>query len=230
MVARQNILIVDDDQSIAYLLQEILHDEGYECSVCTDAYSALENFKANPYDLALLDIMMPELDGYELCRQLRTISNIPIIFITAKNSCTDKVSGLMIGADDYVTKPFEPYEVIARVKAHLRRVSWDQNNNEEEILFENISLYPSKHTATLNDISLELTPTEFAILEILIKHPDTPHSVQEIFESVWREPYDEAGGKTTMVHMRRLRKKINDIDSSRPYIITIWGVGYKMQA
>lgn len=230
MIARQNILIVDDDQSIAHLLQEILHSEGFDCCVCADARSALEVFKAHSCDLALLDIMMPCIDGYELCRQLRTISNVPIIFITAKNNCTDKVSGLMIGADDYITKPFEPYEVIARVKAHLRRVSWDQSKDEEEILFENISVYPIKHTATLNGYSLELTPTEFAILEILIKQPDTPHSIQEIFETVWCEPYDEAGGKTAMVHMRRLRKKMHDIDSSRPYIITIWGVGYKMQS
>lgn len=226
----RNILIIDDDPYIANLLLEILNDEGFNGTVCTDAREAFKVFRAATYDLILLDVMMPYIDGYELCCQIRTLSNLPIVFLSAKDSCIDKVTGLTIGADDYITKPFEPYEVTARVKAQLRRTSWCQESPNKSLAFEDISLHPQRHECMLNNIPLELTPTEFDILQILMEEPDVPHSIQEIFETIWNEEYDESGGKTVMVHIRRLRKKLNDANSSHPYITTIWGVGYKMRS
>lgn len=231
MAEGQRILIVDDDQSILDLLLDILKQEGFEATACSCAHEALKALESTPYDLALLDVMMPDMDGFELCQAIRQTSKLPVMFLTARGESIDKVTGLTIGADDYITKPFETHELIARVKAHLRRDTWNGANNDNETLtFGDLALHPKNHECFLKGIPLELTPKEFAILHLLMEEPSVPHSVREIFEIAWGESYYEAGGKSVMVHIRRLRKKIALTDSAQTYIATIWGVGYKLQA
>lgn len=231
MNKQPNILIVDDDFPIAQLVKELVQSEGFEAQICLSGHSALSAIKNTSFDLILCDIMMPEMDGFEFCREVRSVTKVPIIFVTAKGETVDKVSGLTLGADDYITKPFDNYELIARIKGHLRRVTWDKtDDNPNRILaVQNLILDPIQHECHINGRPLNLAPKEFKLLLALMTNPQTPHSVQELFENVWEAPYDESGGNSVMVHMRRLRKKLASLDNTREYITTVWGVGYKMQ-
>lgn len=224
-----NILVVDDELAIASLVATLLSQEGMTVTTCTSGEEALETFHANTFDLAILDIMMPGIDGFELCRKLRETSSIPIIFLSAKDEETDKVIGFMLGADDYVSKPFKSRELIARVKARLRRTrTLDAVETSHILSARGILLDTSSHETTLHDQPLHLTPKEFAILSLLLKAKGQPVSTKKLFEDVWKTPYNASDANTVMVHIRHLRKKLADIDSSETFIDTAWGVGYKI--
>jgi len=223
-----SILIADDEEEIADLIAIHLEKEGYHVFKVSDGQEAVRVVETQSIDLLILDIMMPKLDGYEVTRRIREKHNMPIIFLSAKTSDFDKVQGLVIGADDYMTKPFTPIELVARVNAHLRRfIKLNQPNAYNKTYVENGGLVISleQRTVTLYGESIELTPKEFDILYLLASHPKKVFSVENIFQRVWGEAYFE-GGNTVMVHIRTLRKKLEEDIRKDKWIKTVWGVGY----
>lgn len=229
-----HILIVDDERAIAELVCTLLEQEGMQPTSCLSGEEALEAFQKTAFDLAIIDIMMPGMDGFALCQELRRQSTIPIIFLSAKDEETDKVIGFMLGADDYVSKPFKARELIARVKARLRRAALDNSPQESApssvLTNRGIALDTKSHEVTLHDVPLHLTPKEFAILELLLKAQGKPVSTKELFETVWESPYAASDANTVMVHIRHLRAKLAEIDQSKTFIETAWGVGYKVES
>lgn len=226
------ILIVDDEKEIADLVEVVLKNEGYQTIKYYDSRAALEEIDRNKnIDLAILDVMMPEIDGFTLCNRIREKYTYPIIMLTAKVEDVDKITGLMIGADDYVTKPFNPLELLARVKAHLRRyknyASTNQGNKE---VFESngMVINKQKHTVTLYGKNVNLTPTEFDILWLLCENAGNVVPSEKIFESVWQEEYLDSNNNV-MVHIRRIREKLNEPSRNPKIIKTVWGVGYKVE-
>lgn len=230
------VLVVDDEAAIADLIARLLEAEGFRARACYAGRDAITTFSDEHFDLVILDIMMPDLGGFEVCSAIRRVSDVPIVFLSAKDEESDKVVGLTLGADDYVTKPFKPRELVARVRAHLRRThmlataTQQRTDDEPQAVLRTlgIELDPRVHVAALHDVELRLTPKEFAILELLMRDSGVPVPTREIFEAVWHEPYDDAAANTVMVHVRRLRKKLAEIDSSTSFIETAWGVGYRM--
>jgi two-component system response regulator VanR len=231
-MSQLKILIVDDEKEIADLVEIHLSNEDYEVFKLYDGTKALETLKNNGISLAILDIMMPGINGLELCRKIREDYNIPIIILSAKSEDMDKIMGLSGGADDYVTKPFNPIELVARVKAQLRRfikLNPDNNhNNESENLIEYKGLIIDKaeHTVTLYDKKIELTKREFDILFLLAGSPKKVFNSEELFEAIWKEKYYTASNNTVMVHIMHLRKKMG---AGNKFIKTVWGVGYKFE-
>lgn len=222
------ILVVDDEKAIADLVSKLLAAEGMVVRPCYSGERALELFEREQFDLAILDIMMPGLDGFEVCRRMRAVSDIPVIFLSAKDEEVDKVVGLTLGADDYVTKPFKSRELVARAKARLRRSRRDAFDQVGVLQARGIELDVNAHTATLHGEPLKLTPKEYDTLALLVKAYGTPVSARAIFESVWHEAFDDAAANSVMVHVRNLRKKLAAMDSSEKFIETAWGVGYKI--
>lgn len=223
------ILIVDDEKPIADLVAELLTAQGYATCACYSGAAALEEFENAAYDLVVLDIMMPGVDGFEVCRKLRAKSDVPIIFLSARGEESDQVIGLTLGADDYIMKPFRPRELVARVKARLRRSERKTAHAAPGTLeAKGLFLDRTAHIARLHDVPLKLTPKEFDVLALLMERAGSPVSVAEIFETVWKERYDTAAGNSVMVHIRHLRKKLAAIDASEELIVTVWGVGYKI--
>ncbi|WP_449622802.1 vancomycin resistance response regulator transcription factor, VanR-F/VanR-M family [Robertmurraya sp. Marseille-Q9965] len=224
-----SILIADDEEEIADLVAIHLEKEGYNILKVHNGQDALQVIQTRPIDLLILDIMMPKMDGYEVTRQIREQYNMPIIFLSAKTSDFDKVQGLVIGADDYITKPFTPIELVARVNAQLRRfMKFNQpkvNDNKTIIEFGEIVISPDQRTVFLHGETVELTPKEFDILYLLASHPKKVYSVENIFQKVWGDAYFE-GGNTVMVHIRTLRKKLGEDKRKNKLIKTVWGVGY----
>ncbi len=227
-----NILIVDDEKEIADLVELVLTNEGYNVSKFynpLDAYSELQGNSS--IDLAILDVMMPGMSGFELCTKIRERYTYPIIMLTARVEDIDKITGLSIGADDYVTKPFNPLELLARVKAQLRRYKkYDALTPSMTEYRGNNGLVINKdtHTVTLFDEKINLTPTEFDILWLLCKKAGNVVSSEEIFETVWKEDYLDSNN-TVMVHIRRIREKLKEPSRNPKIIKTIWGVGYKVE-
>ena len=225
---RISILIADDEEEIADLIAIHLEKEGYNCIKVSDGQEAVHVVENQVIDLLILDIMMPKMDGYEVIRRIREKHHMPIIFLSAKTSDFDKVQGLVIGADDYMTKPFIPIELVARVNAQLRRFmkfnqpKIKQNSNLE---FGGLVISPEQRTVTLYDKNIELTPKEFDILYLLASHPKKVYSVENIFQQVWGDAYFE-GRNTVMVHIRTLRKKLEEDKRKNKLIKTVWGVGY----
>lgn len=224
------ILIADDEKEIADLIAIHLKKEGYQVMKAADGAEAVQMVEAYSIDLVILDIMMPKMDGYEVTRQLRENYNMPIIFLSAKTSDFDKVQGLVIGADDYVTKPFTPIELVARVNAQLRRfIKLNQlktgHNSKSDMVFGGLTISPEHHSVTLFGEQIELTPKEFNILYLLASHPKKVFSAESIFQQVWGEAYFESGN-TVMVHIRTLRKKLENDKQKEKWIKTVWGVGY----
>ncbi len=229
---RDQILVVDDEKEIADLIELYLMNEGYEIHKCYDGTSALRVVEEQKLDLAILDVMLPDTDGFTLCKTIREHHNYPIIMLTAKIEDVDKIRGLTIGADDYITKPFNPLEVIARVKAQLRRYKNynDQAQEEAREVYEvgGLVIDNERHECTLYGKPIALTPIEFKILWTLCENDGKVVSSEQLFETVWGEEYLDCNN-TVMVHIRRLREKLGERPRNPKYIKTVWGVGYKIE-
>ncbi|QCR33471.1 vancomycin resistance response regulator transcription factor, VanR-F/VanR-M family [Lysinibacillus sp. SGAir0095] len=224
-----SILIADDDDEIADLIAIHLEKEGYHVIKVSDGQEALRVVETQAIDLLILDIMMPKMDGYEVTRRIREQHNLPIIFLSAKTSDFDKVQGLVIGADDYMTKPFIPIEMVARVNAQLRRymkLNQPKTKQNLNLEFGGLMISPEQRTVTLYGKNIELTPKEFEILYLLASNPNKVYSAEDIFQKVWGDAYYE-NGNTVMVHIRTLRKKLEEDQRKNKLIKTVWGVGYK---
>lgn len=225
------ILVADDDKEIVELISIYLHNEGYEAIKAYDGKEALLQVRTTPdIGLLILDIMMPEMDGMQVVKTLRKEeSQIPIIMLTAKTTDMDKIKGLVAGADDYVTKPFNPLEVMARVKSLLRRTQMSHANQQPDVL-EVSSLIinrDSHEVKTVGGVDIQLTALEFGILYLLASHPNRVFSADEIFERVWKQE-SVVSAKTVMVHVSHLRDKIEEATGGEKVIQTVWGVGYKI--
>ena len=228
-----NVLIVDDEKEIADLVEIYLVSDGYKVFKAFNARDGLEIISEADIHLVLLDVMMPGMDGIEMCRKIREVSNIPIIMLTAKSGDLDKIMGLGTGADDYVTKPFSPLELTARVKSQLRRYTQLNPNNQQEassgeISIRGLMINRENHKVMVDDEEVKLTPIEFDILFLLASNPGKVFSTDEIFEKVWNEKVYEANN-TVMVHIRRLRGKMKEDQRQDKIITTVWGVGYKIE-
>jgi DNA-binding response OmpR family regulator len=223
-----SILIADDEEDIADLIAIHLEKEGYHVIKVSDGQEAVRVVETQSIDLLILDIMMPKMDGYEVTRRIRERHNMPIIFLSAKTSDFDKVQGLVIGADDYMTKPFTTIELVARVNAQLRRfmkLNQPKTDNKTCLEYGGLVISPDQRTVTLYGENIELTPKEFGILYLLASHPKKVYSVENIFQHVWGEAYFESGN-TVMVHIRTLRKKLEEGKQNHKWIKTVWGIGY----
>jgi two-component system response regulator VanR len=227
-----NILVVDDEKEIADLIELYLKNENYNIYKFYSAKEALNCVHTVDLDLAVIDVMMPEIDGFELCQKIRQTHNFPVIMLTAKVEDIDKITGLTLGADDYITKPFNPLEVVARVKAQLRRFTrYNEGSQVQKYVIDFAGLVMNKNTykCSLNEKELSLTPTEFSILWILSENIGNVVSSEELFEKVWGEKYFSNNNNTVMVHIRHIREKMNDTVSEHKFIKTVWGVGYKIE-
>ncbi|MEC0248248.1 response regulator transcription factor [Paenibacillus chitinolyticus] len=225
------ILLVDDETEITNLLEIYLKNEGYRLLKASDGAEALELLNENEVDLIILDVMMPRMDGIEACMKIREEKHMPIIMLSAKSQEIDKITGLSIGADDYVIKPFSPLEMLARVKSQLRRyrqLNSHPAKNENEILIEDLLINLGTHKVYVEGSEVRLTPREFAILQVLARNRGQVLSMEQIYEAVWDEPFFESNN-TVMVHIRKIREKIEK-DPSRPQMIkTVWGIGYTIE-
>lgn len=230
------ILVVDDEQEITDLVELYLQNENYEVFKFYSAKDALACIESTELDLAILDIMLPGINGFDLCQKIRERHTYPIIMLTAKDAETDKITGLTLGADDYVTKPFRPLELVARVKAQLRRYKRYnpaqapvQDKPSDVILHSGLELNTGTHDCFLHDKPLALTPTEFSILRILLERKGKVVSSEELFHEIWKDEYYSKSNNTITVHIRHLREKLGDTIDNPKYIKTIWGVGYKIE-
>ena len=228
------ILVVDDEHDIADLLEVYLQNENYIVYKFYSAKDALTCIEQEELDLAILDIMLPDISGFSLCQKIRETHTYPIIMLTAKDEETDKITGLTLGADDYMTKPFRPLELIARVKAQLRRykkyspISTEERKTEVLLTYDKLKLNTQTYECLLDGENVALTPTEFSILRILLEHKGTVVTVEDLFCSVWKDEYYSKNSSTITVHIRHLREKLKDTAEKPKYIKTIWGVGYKI--
>ena len=228
------ILVAEDDKNTRRLMEAVLKEHGYHPILACDGLEALKLLDTHHVDLVILDIMMPGMDGMEMCRKIRETNNIPIIMLSAKSADLDKILGLGTGADDYVTKPFNPLELTARVKSQLRRYTQlNPNSNahaaaKNEIAIRGLVINKDNHKVIVYDEEVKLTPIEFDILYLLASNPGRVFSTDEIFEKVWNEKVYEANN-TVMVHIRRLRGKMKEDTRQNKIITTVWGVGYKIE-
>ena len=231
----ENILVVDDEKEIADLVGLYLRNEGYTVSVYTTGREALKSAEEHDYDLAILDVMLPDVDGFSICRKLREKYFYPIIMLTAKVEDLDKIMGLTIGADDYITKPFNPLELIARVKTQLRRYkkynggASESSASSEEYDINGLYINKETHVCTLYGKPVLLTPREFSILLYLCENKGKVVSSEELFEAVWGEKYID-NNNTVMAHIGRLREKLREPAKNPKLIKTVWGVGYKIES
>ncbi len=227
-----NILVVDDEQVIADLIELYLQGENYTVYKFYTAQEALHCIDTVKLDLAILDVMLPEINGFDICRKIRESHNFPVIMLTAKVDEVDKITGLTMGADDYITKPFRPLELVARVKAQLRRFTkynYQNGQSEEDVIaFSGLVLNRTTHECILNEQPLQLTPIEFSVLWLLCLNRGRVVSSEELFHEVWGEKY-YSNNNTVMVHIRHLREKMGDSAEQPKYIKTVWGVGYKIE-
>lgn len=223
-----DILVLDDEKEIADLVELILKNDGYTVHKFYNAKDALDCIENQRLDLAVLDVMLPDIDGFSILRKIRETHNYPVIMLTAKVETTDKITGLSYGADDYITKPFEPIELLYRVKAQLRRYTDYDANSSETYCYAGLFLDKDKHICTLFDKDVDLTPTEFNILWLLCENAGKVVSSEDIFEKVWGEKYLDSNN-TVMVHIRRIREKLNEPARNPRFIKTVWGVGYKVE-
>ena len=232
-MAEETILVVDDNKEIVYSIGELLKYEGYQVMSAYDGMQALNVLEQNKIDLILLDVMMPRLNGLSTLMKLREKHRIPVIILSAKTEESDKVSGLMLGADDYVEKPYNPAELTARVKAHLRRYhAWGSGapkEDEDRIVNGGLVLDKKQRIAIAEGEEVRLTATEYKILLLLMENLGQVFSAEQIYEKVWEESASFAVENTVMVHIRHIREKI-EIDTKKPrYVKVVWGIGYKME-
>lgn len=235
----EKILIVDDEAEITDLIEMYLHNENYIVYKAYTAQKALEYINAEEFDLAILDVMLPGIDGFQLCKIIRETYTYPIIMLTARDGEIDTITGLTMGADDYVTKPFKPLALMARVKAQLRRYKKYSGPTElsDSKMVENVItttnglvMNISAHTCMVNDTLLSLTPTEFKLLQALCEKKGRVVTSEELFKYVWTDEYYDKNSNTITVHIRHLREKMGDVIDEPRYIKTIWGVGYKIES
>lgn len=220
------ILIVDDENKILDLLRLYLESEGFRVEEAADGKTALEMLEDDSYDLLVLDLMMPGLDGWAVCRQVRAGSNLPIIILTARGDEMDRVLGLDLGADDYVVKPFSPRELVARVKAVLRRTR--PAGEDPALVFPGLVISPGAREVNVNSMPVALTPKEFDLLHYLARHPGRAFTRDQLLQNVWG--YDFFGdARTVDTHVTRLREKLSRPGARAQYISTVWGVGYKFE-
>lgn len=223
----ERILIVEDDELIAELERDYLLAEGLEADIITNGTEAVRQFRKEEYAAVLLDLMLPGRSGFDICREIRTWSDVPVLLVTAKKEDIDKIKGLGLGADDYVVKPFSPVELTARVKAHIQiHRSLKEGDKEEVIIAGLLKIYPGSYRVYKGEQELELTGREFKLLLFLARNPDIVFSREQLFDSVWG--MDAVGDMSTVtVHVNKLRDKIEDDPSVPRHIQTVWGVGYR---
>lgn len=227
-----NILVVDDEKEIADVIELYLQNDRYTVYKFYSGEEALECVADTKIDLALLDVMLPGIDGFEILKKIREKYTFPVIMLTAKTEYIDKITGLTLGADDYIPKPFNPLELVARVKAQLRRyIQYNDGGKtlDDIIDFAGLLLNKTSHECIYNEKHLTLTPTEFQILWILCENRGKVISSQELFETVWNEKYYKNSNNTVMVHIRHLREKMSGPTGKSDFIKTVWGVGYKVE-
>lgn len=223
---KTKILLVDDDPNIRQLVRLYLEREGFDVTEADRGDSALKEFKAAPPNLMLLDVMLPGMDGWQVCREVRKVSNIPIIMLTAKDETFDKVLGLELGADDYVVKPFDTKELVARIKAVIRRYQNGGDPAEKELAFPGLTINMSQYTVTYMGKEMDMPPKELELLYFLASHPGMVFTREQLLEQVWG--YDYFGDSRTVdVHVKRLREKLSGGEAMGWQIKTVWGVGYK---
>lgn len=223
------ILVVDDEKLLVKGIKFNLENEGYTVDGAYDGTAALELFKANKYDLIILDLMLPEIDGLSVCRKIREESNVPVIMLTAKSEGRDKLIGFEYGADDYISKPFDILELKARIRAILRRVGRMTEKSDDLIEIGAVRVDMMQRTVVVGDLEIELTAKEFDVLVTLMKNPGRIFSRENLVIEVWGKDYP-ADIRTVDVHVRRLREKIEKDDANPEYILTKWGVGYYFKA
>lgn len=222
------ILIVEDELDLANIIKDYLVKELYEVEICTEGDKAIEIFDKFKPSLVILDLMLPGMNGYEICQNIRIKSTIPILILSAKIDEFDKVKGLNLGADDYVTKPFRPRELLARVNAQLRRSQVFNKENLEIIDIQNIRIYTKEYKVEKNSRVLDLSRNEFELLVFLSENPKQVFSREQLYERIWG--FDSYGDLNTVtVTINRLRQKIEDNPKNPKYILTVWGVGYKFE-
>ena len=227
-----NILVVDDEHEIANIVALYLQSDEYKVFKCYTGAEALHCIDTNNIDLAILDVMLPDIDGFEILRRIRNKYTFPVIMLTAKVDATDRITGLTLGADDYIPKPFNPLEMVARVKAQLRRYTKynDGAKSSGEIIdFAGLVLNRTSHECIFNERQLTLTPIEFDILWLLCENRGKVISSEELFKQVWKEEYFKNSNNTVMVHIRHLREKMSGPTGKSDFIKTVWGVGYKVE-
>lgn len=225
---KETVLIVDDEKEIRELIEIYLKNEGYEVIMAATGLEAIQTVNRKRVDLIILDVMMPVVNGVDACIKIREQHNVPIIMLSAKVEDIDKILGLSVGADDYLTKPFNPLELIARVKAQLRRFKKLNTGNASQKVLEEGNLKMNLETSKVykNNMEVNLTPTEFNILKLLWVNKGIVFKIETIYERVWEQEYFD-NNNTVMVHIRKLREKIEDNPRIPDYIFTVWGVGYK---
>ncbi len=228
---KETILVVDDEKEIRDLISIYLVNEGYKIIKAGNGLDALNYLKNEEIDLIILDIMMPNMDGMEVCDKIRQHKNMPIIMLSAKSEDIDKIMGLTTGADDYVTKPFNPFELMARVKSQLRRykrLNVPEDKKDGIIEIDDLIINLDTHEVKVRDIDAKLTPREFDILSLLARNRGIVFSIEKIYETVWREEFFESDN-TVMVHIRKIREKLEQNSRKPKFIKTVWGVGYKIE-
>lgn len=225
------ILIIEDDENIVELERDYLEANGFETDFALDGTTGLKKALENDFALILLDIMLPGIDGFEICRKIRESKNVPILLVSAKKEDSDKINGLGFGADDYIVKPFSPSEIVARVKAHISRYERLTNKKIREdtiIRIDDLVLNRNSGEVTLGDKSIIMTKKEFEVLFLMASSPETVFAKNELFESVWG--YESLGDTSTLtVHINRIREKLKEVDENVDYIKTIWGRGYRFR-
>ena len=230
---RKKILVVEDEKNIAELERDYFEANGYEIELAFDGKSGLDMALETEFDAVILDITLPEIDGFEVCRQIRKVKECPIVFVSARKDDIDKIRGLGIGADDYVTKPFSPTELVARVGAHISRyerlTSKGKENSSYLINIANLSIDKNARRVFINNEEVSLTNKEFDLLVFLASNPNVVFSKETIFDKIWG--FDAMGETSTVtVHINRIREKIEDDSSNPQYIETVWGAGYRFKA
>jgi two-component system response regulator ResD len=222
------ILVVEDEESVRELVRMYLENEGFRVEMASNGEEALDKVKATSPDLIILDIMLPKVDGWTVCREVKKASNVPIIMLSARTDEFDRVLGLELGADDYVPKPFSPREMVARVKAVLRRAAGSPGNGGRVASYRDLTVDRDANRVTLRDKEIAVTPKEFELLWFLVCHPGRVYSREQLLEEVWG--YDYLGDPRTVdTHIKRLREKLNT-NGAVSYIKTVWGRGYKLEA
>lgn len=222
-----HILLVDDEKKISTVLKAYFQQEGFHVTAASNGLVALTLFKENKYDLIILDLMLPGLSGEEICREIRKTSSVPIIMLTARTEEEDRITGLGLGADDYVTKPFSPREVVARVRAVLRRTNPDAGPLAEVVTYDNgLTIDSLRHEVRLNGEIISLTPTEFKLLVVMAKHPGRVYSRDQLIEVV--QGFDFGGDARVIdAHIKKIRQKIEKTPSDPKIVLTVYGIGYK---